>query len=562
MLVNAILMGAMVVIGTFAPRSGRYTLIRYLLLGASTLFLPIVSNVAATIGGEAYFTSSLFGSQVVAARCEPGLHVVLVLVWTSLVVIIGINTSSAVVADAREGRSIEPPTELLIKAFWVLYLVIITRATEGFSYTSYYIGNLLENDNKIPKQISLILRVLQVLPYAKILPMFFGFYTSRRLVELGHNPRLIVGYMDDHIDDEQALSLPPALIVTGEQVFELEEKPHGYIARQRSKPTRPMLLGLLLRHNDHDDDWTRVRRRRLVTLDRVWQLDDSVMRSQSKDLCFSFALFKLLRCRFAKYTVSQAGFLKASKFFWNEYLRGDNHERVFGLISDELSLIQCCYYSSQPLQYFNRGMALYSLCFTLITFGFCLYLLVFISRAVHLLRGREQVICQVWCPGTGQTSTPQQRGIEFGEDIWYGNTYYDFVPVYIVLVVLLISEAKNIASCIGSNWSKVAVICGYVRSASWQRSPCFQKCICFVLKHWRRSRLLNIRVDRMNQSSVLVLHPWEISVLSRRLFGFLGLANQNTVNVPSKVKEEIYNSLKRHAPASEQEAALKVSSMR
>ncbi|KAK3124310.1 hypothetical protein QOZ80_7BG0584780 [Eleusine coracana subsp. coracana] len=71
MLSNSILMGFVVYIGVFQPRARRNPIISFLLLGASTLFLPIVSNVAASIGKDMYFTSSLYNNTVLAAKCEP-----------------------------------------------------------------------------------------------------------------------------------------------------------------------------------------------------------------------------------------------------------------------------------------------------------------------------------------------------------------------------------------------------------------------------------------------------------------------------------------------------------
>ena len=58
-----------------------------------------------------------------------------------------------------------------------------------------------------------------------------------------------------------------------------------------------------------------------MTIYRIWHhLDASrspltlSSSEEQKDLCFSFALFKMLRCHFVGYSVSEAGILEAHMF--------------------------------------------------------------------------------------------------------------------------------------------------------------------------------------------------------------------------------------------------------
>jgi hypothetical protein len=138
-----------------------------------------------------------------------------------------------------------------------------------------------------------------------------------------------MGQLQQPVHDEHytASPPPPVLIVMGEDEVQVEQQPHGYNLKQM--PDGPDLQG------DRGDTTTSTRANNLlVTLDRVWGLDDMDILLQTstarhKDLCFSFALFKLLRCRFARYTVSEAGFIKTSKFFRETLLRGDHYESVW-----------------------------------------------------------------------------------------------------------------------------------------------------------------------------------------------------------------------------------------
>lgn len=71
-------------------------------------------------------------------------------------------------------------------------------------------------------------------------------------------------------------------MVMGEEVIQVEKQPQGYVVKDVKN---------------------------MVTVDRVWRLDDTLLPRQLllKDLCLSFALFKLLRCRFTRYKLGNAG---------------------------------------------------------------------------------------------------------------------------------------------------------------------------------------------------------------------------------------------------------------
>lgn len=534
MLFNAILMGIVVAIAAYAPRYRRHPLFRFVFLGASTLFLPIVSEVAATLGGGQYFSGILSGRQVIAAKCEPGIHVVLVLLWTGLVVLIGVNTSAVVAGDAREGRNIGPPTELLIKAIWTAYLTYVTTTKKGFLSTTRYLTELLRIGS-LGKQVHLMFALLTTLIILKLLFKYITFHMAQRSVALGRSPRFIVGYMaglpDDlnQGDDQQHIS-PPALIVLGEESEKVKKTPNGYTLEDTPK-------------TDQDDISHNKSREvpQLVTLDRIWGLDDdNLPGSKPKDLCFSFALFKLLRCRFAKYTVSEAGFLKSRSFFQATLLQGSDYERLFQVVADELSFIHDYYYSTPPS---NVILSVFSI-------SCCAYMLVFISRAFHYLGGYEQIYCLVWCPGrTSRRRQTEDRMLyskgygnnKIGTYLDFGNTYYDVAPVYLVIMVLVISEIRDIVSTIGSKWSKVSLVCKYAKNVSLERSTtCLQKRIAFVFKYCK-FRLVKSWAGKMNQCSILVLRPWKISLLLRWL---LRLPNQRrTKQVPYQVKQAIFQAL-------------------
>ena len=114
-----------------------------------------------------------------------------------------------------------------------------------------------------------------------------------------------------------------------------------------------------------------------------------------------------------------------------------------------------------------------------------------------------------------------RSAVFYGRDYYrvlftFGNLYYDLVPLYLAIAVLVLAEAREIVSYICSNWTKVALICHHVNQACWQRSRVVQKCICSLLKY-RRCKLVNNWDDKMKQCSVLVLRRRKTPLLLRRL---------------------------------------------
>ncbi|KAL6609858.1 hypothetical protein ACP70R_039827 [Stipagrostis hirtigluma subsp. patula] len=542
MFLNAVLMAVMVFIGAYFPRYRRHHLIRFIFLGATTLSLPIVSIVAGANGNDQYFKASLVNDQVVAAQCFPGLHIILVFVWTVLVIHIGINTSAVVAGDAREGRNIDPPTELLVKAVWAAYLVAVAISAPQFLANAAYVASLLELPGDFVFLImSISFMSLCLLTISKIGFKFISFYRAQRSNLHGRSPPFIAAYMaylvETQVTDQVAehTVTPPALVVMCEGRAILEKQPDGYSYLDETPVSA------------QGGDGTRRNNRALVTLDLVWQLDDRLLgptskqAEQAKDLCFSFALFKLLRCRFAKYTVSEVGSMMVDKFLRHTYLNGAEYERIFGVIANELSFVHDYYYSSLPLPSSQlRAAFAYSMYQFITLFAFS-FVSVVIAATISRLISYDQMVCRVWCPGQ-----PAQQNGHDGTLIGIGATSIDALPVYFVLAAAMCSEIKDIAYYLCSNMAKVALICSCVRHNRWP------KCVGFVLRHFR-CKWLNKWEDKMSQCSILVPHSQEVSIFYRRL---VHLPNQRKIKVPNEVKEAVFKALQDDL-ASLEEGAIK-----
>jgi len=201
MVVNAVLVIIMAAVGA-AGRSYRHAAVtRFLFLGASPLYLPIVSYVASSIGKESCGTSGL------DMFCHGRSYVALLLTWTVLVQIIGTNTTAIVAADYYHGgqQKLGPSIELLARTAWTSYLV--------FYYAGRGFVTIISNDDTLNgilyyKKVSRYVIVLCLLSLAKIMLKLYAFWKARKSSALGRNPQLIAGYMEklqqgDHHSDRR-----------------------------------------------------------------------------------------------------------------------------------------------------------------------------------------------------------------------------------------------------------------------------------------------------------------------------------------------------------------------
>ena len=140
------------------------------------------------------------------------------------------------------------------------------------------------------------------------------------------------------------------------------------------------------------DSWKASHTNGLVTIERVWRLD--TLKPQ-KDLCFSFALFKLLRCRFARYEVrkNNAGSKDILSFFWSLLQKDGEHNRVFMVISDEISFLNDYYYSSLPIYYSKYWLPILGILISLLCIACCCLLLITMLVGLVLIKGYDQMHC-------------------------------------------------------------------------------------------------------------------------------------------------------------------------
>uniref|UniRef100_J3KZL5 DUF4220 domain-containing protein n=1 Tax=Oryza brachyantha TaxID=4533 RepID=J3KZL5_ORYBR len=264
---SLVMAAALVGAGSFSRRYWRHGSVRLLFLGAYTIFLPLVSYVVSSgVDKE----NCKLPNDIDKCSDDGTVHL---LVWASMVQMVGANYLTAISVHDDEPRSIGPTLHLLLGAIWTLFLVVQEFRMYTYSNRGYYWLIL------VPCALSLV----------KILAKLYAYVKSRRSFEVGvRSCRLIAGYMEQFSLPRDTDEYEIPLIFMGEDKQKTEESPRGY------------------RFTDDGVDITT-----LVTTNTVANMyDDNVMNMKSgppfRDLCLSFSLFKLLRQRFTRYAVVQA----------------------------------------------------------------------------------------------------------------------------------------------------------------------------------------------------------------------------------------------------------------
>ena len=501
-LTDAVLAGVLVAIGAFAQRYRHHPFTRFIFLGATTLLLPITSYVVSTISTDTNDYVYKKNLATLAASCRGGFHYFTAVSWAFLIQITMINTCVIVAVDDREeGRNKGPPIQLLFQGLWTVYLGV------------HAMGPITTDIWQLYLELMLFAIIC-----AKIVLKCYAFVKARKSFAFGRNPRLISGYMEqlqEAIQPNRPLvgeDHPPPLLVMGEQDSNVDMRPHGYFVNA---------IGL-------------------VTIDKVWQLNDEVFQSMRhlKDLCLSFSLFKLLRCRFVRYEHANDRSVGTPNFFWNFLLGDGNHERVFQVIADELSFIQDYYFSSLPVSYSKYWLPMLSVSISLLSITYCILATRFIIMGLlsnWKTKYSHQLRCHFWCK--------ERHLISNSQDTNFGSFLFDDISLFFLIALVVIAEVRYIESYIFSNWTKVALICHYINHAALQHSVCMRKCFGFLLRcKWK---LMKHGGEKMGQSSVLVVHPRRTAlVLLRRLLCLPDL--DRSVKIPDAVKVSIFDTLRHY----------------
>lgn len=184
----------------------------------------------------------------------------------------------------------------------------------------------------------------------------------------------------------------------------------------------------------------------LITVETVWsQGDDDALLGKGghelRDVCLSFALFKLLRRRFFDFPIHEANHPAARRLVADAILNnnnnGDDDIRAFRVTEVELSFLQDFFYSKHA-DVFAKGFPYVRLLLSLLMTAAASYL----AYAVHDMPSVS----------TGLTAKGRLARITHGVFITHG-----------IIAILVVRELWEIGVYAFSQWTNVVIACRYIR---------------------------------------------------------------------------------------------------
>ena len=270
---------------------------------------------------------------------------------------------------------------------------------------------------------------------------------------------------------------------------------------------------------------------KVITIDMIWQCKGRLLSSTGdpdgrlKDICLSYALYKLLCRRFAEYSYSESSQLKKWNFVRYGLLSrgGDDYERAFRVIEVELGFLYDLFYTKYPVL-FSKGFPL--------------------SRHFEAII----VIIGCWIVAVSILINPASN-----ENYCYWYFYFmiggpsDVLLTVVVLVAMLFMEVVQFFHVIFSDWAKVKWLCDYVEKPLWQNNKCMEviiRVICHrkLLKPWNRKLAQYSLLESFSHNpSVLLYNRWTSPYIDKPRNGLKLSAH---VTLPMEVKKAIIHSLK------------------
>ncbi|TVU20837.1 hypothetical protein EJB05_30437, partial [Eragrostis curvula] len=497
-IVSIVLLAILVVLSSYRRRAGHPAL-RLFVWAASTLFLPLVSYA------------------VSAAAKWDAARVPLLLAWTVFLQILRntidtARSSSAIDAGGGGGSKFRPSVEQLARMGWVAFLIISSGGNAG------------------SPQLTGVLLWLWVLSLLKLVHRLVAAELAKNSFAVGLNAHLVADYMRQlhgrqqlggpHDDDDDA---PPPYFVMGEEKLHIEARPQGYrIAAGRTSSAPPPSLPAV------DDA-------HVVTVDRIWRLassGDPLLAScpEVKDLCLSFALFKLQLRRFVGCPIAEAGCRRALTFVRDGLLdAGSPPGRVFRVVETELSFLADFLYSKLTVLYAS-GWCFPALNLTLV-----------LATWLSCLAAGGAIVRDMTSPGTALAGDyANLRGyLQDHDAVFHAIVGLDVLVSVAFIAAIVFTEGWEVASYVRSDWIKVAAACEYARRPAWRKSPWARRRLARVL----RLRATQRWDDRFCQMSVLQLRLCYSGCVSRQIDR---VATKTTVAVPPAVKSAIVETLRRN----------------
>ncbi|KAK4587749.1 hypothetical protein RGQ29_018952 [Quercus rubra] len=461
-ILTTLLIAFLVVFGSYRRRS-HSTLIKYLIWTAYVLSTYLISY---TMG---QMKSVTFHDELFA-------------VW-AMFLLIFLGSADCISAHSLEDNENRKRynLEIFIQYFWLGWLI----GKHG-----------LETRFKVPLCFLYALSLLRTVGRAKALEL------ASKSIGLVRNAKLIADYMDKESEDSV------------EEANSTCMKGYKYLVKGEKKK---MIEGRYQIQLDNDE---------AITIERIWQCQGKLLSSNGdpderhRDICLSYALYRLLCCRFAKFSFSESSQAKMSKFVQDKLLEGDDHERPFRVIEVELAFLFDFFYTKYPAL-FDKG--------------------------ITLLRTLEFILVIIGCSFLALILSNYQAPMVDLNLMTRSGRVVDVLTTGIVIVAVMLMEVVQIFVINFSNWAKVQWLCCYFKNPSWHNSKWIEKIIQFIchtecLKPWDRKLGQYSLLESFNHNPCGLLYNSLTSPyidMERK-----GQKESSRITLPDEVKKDIIGLLK------------------
>ncbi|KAL6893723.1 hypothetical protein ACP4OV_007821 [Aristida adscensionis] len=232
---------------------------------------------------------------------------------------------------------------------------------------------------------------------------------------------------------------------------------------------------------------------------QIWDVDGGESRllgamgdpsNKLKDVCLSFALYKLLRCRFYDLPMHEARLPSQKEKMRRlvfQYILHDA-ESAFRVVDTEISFLQDMFYSKHAAM-FSAGFRFQNLVLSLLLVAATGYIIHPVSYIPEMMdkADRNRI------------------------------THWVFIT-YLIVALIIVKEVAEIHLYVFSQWTKVVILRNYAKHRCL-RNPIVEKALWMVLSFGRTRPSWQLEIDRYNLLQMVLIEAPTRSKLTRLLTG-------------------------------------------
>ncbi|KAJ1700839.1 hypothetical protein LUZ63_000618 [Rhynchospora breviuscula] len=264
--------------------------------------------------------------------------------------------------------------------------------------------------------------------------------------------------------------------------------------------------------------------RKLITLEKVWNCPGHLLTTLDqklsiRDVCLSYALYKLLRCQMIELSLPRKCQDMTQKLIFEGVLHGRNDKRVFNIMEMQMAFLMDYYYTRIPIGvWYGYPLIKFVTLLVTVVFG-CL-----LAFDVH-------------------KTEPQE------DDLYHfiKGLNVDRIITYALLVSIAVKEGWEMILYMLSDWTKLVVICRYVEGSWFLRNRLAERIILLlcrsnVVKRWHNKMGQYNFLESFNYKPWVkqALHYGTLHIIRKPIEG--GKVGKN-IKIFQEVKQSIVDAL-------------------